>query len=130
MVWAFSVPWRYLVLEILNDMTITIKDRQVELRHSFRAYMCYERITGETFAPKGITEYIIFFYSTVVSSDRELMLGYDEFIDILDARPELIEEFTAWFTSTVTRQSSLASKQEKEDAKQDAPKSKKKARKA
>ena len=44
-------------------MKVTIKNKEIELRYSFRSMMIYEKITGTSFNPKGVTEIMIYFYS-------------------------------------------------------------------
>ena len=64
-------------------MIITIEDKEITLKHSFRSHLVYENITGHSFAPKGITDVVTFFYCSVMAADIDLALTFDKFIDWL-----------------------------------------------
>ena len=91
-------------------MIVKIKDREVEIKQTFRSLMIYEKIANESFNPKGITEIIIYFYSTLLASEPNLTLTFDEFVYHLDNEPNLINDFTNWMV-----QVSEVNKQFKDD---------------
>nr|DAS64134.1 MAG TPA: tail assembly chaperone protein [Caudoviricetes sp.] len=99
-------------------MTITIRQKQVELRYSMRSLFSYENITGGSFNPKTLQDFATFFYCVVTSSNRDLDLTFDEFIDeVLDPQPELMSEFAEWLGKTTAKNgflSNAAQSQEKE----------------
>lgn len=78
-------------------MEITIKNQEVALKNSFRAMIIYENIMDKTFNPVGITEIIVYFYSVVLASKKDIELTYDEFVDWLDEYPEELNNFSMWF---------------------------------
>lgn len=84
-------------------MTITINNRDIELKYSFRAMMIYEKIQGEAFNPKGVTETIIYMYSTIIASDMNANITFDDFINWLDENPTVIEKFSKWLMSIIER---------------------------
>lgn len=84
-------------------MQLTINDKQVTLKQSFRSMMIYEKIAGETFTPKGITEILIYLYSTILASDRDIALTWDDFINWIDDNPNTLEDFSNWLVSTLTK---------------------------
>lgn len=94
-------------------MTITIKNKTVELRYTMRAMMIYEKIQGATFSPKGLTDVITFFYSCVIGSDKNLVLTFDEFIDWLDEHNEALVEFTEWLNGVISKNSFIKKAEEK-----------------
>ena len=77
-------------------MKLTIKGKEIELKNTFRSMIIYEKITGESFTPKGMTEIITYFYSVVLASEKNLELGFEEFIDMLDEDKELLAQFNEW----------------------------------
>lgn len=89
-------------------MKINIKGKDVELKYSFRALMMYENIKNESFAPKNLTDVIIFMLCVIMSSDKTMQLTFDELIDTIDNKPELLEEFSTWLTNEITKQNMLA----------------------
>lgn len=84
-------------------MKITIHNKEINLRYSFRAMMIYEKITGTSFNPKGITEIMIYFYSTILASDKDIALTFEEFMNWIDENPIVLNEFSSWLTSTLTK---------------------------
>lgn len=102
-------------------MTITIRQKQVELRYSMRSLFSYENITGQSFNPKGLRDFAMFFYCVLVSSNKDLDITFDDFIDeVLDPQPELMGEFAEWLGKTMQKNNFLsgaAQSQEKESKK-------------
>ena len=49
-------------------MKVTIKEKEITLKQSFRALIAYEQITNETFNPSTITDMILYFYCVIISS--------------------------------------------------------------
>ena len=82
-------------------MKITIKDREIELRYTVRSMMIYENIMGKTFSPDGLSEIIIYFYSTILASSKDTSISYDDFIDWFDQNPEALNDFSDWLNSNV-----------------------------
>jgi hypothetical protein len=75
----------------------------------------YEKLTNESFAPKGITEIINYFYATVLASDKDLELGYETFLDYLDENPEKLTEFNEWLVSVTERNNRIDGQQKGEE---------------
>lgn len=100
-------------------MTITFRQKQVVLRYSMRALFTYERISGQTFNPKTLEDFCTFFYCILCSSNKDLDLTFDEFIDeVIDPQPELMNQFAEWLGKVMAMNSFLsgqaAQSQEKE----------------
>ena len=99
-------------------MTITIRQTEITLKYSMRALFQYENITGQSFNPKTLQDFCTFFYCVVCSSNKDLDLTFDEFIDkVIDPQPELMNLFAEWLSKTMQKNSFLsnaAQSQEKE----------------
>ena len=99
-------------------MKVRIKEQEITLKYSLRSLFLYERKTGESFSPRNIEQFCLYFYCVLVSSNKDLDLTFDEFIDeVLDPQPELMSEFAEWLGNTMTKNSFLsnaAQSQEKE----------------
>lgn len=99
-------------------MTITIRQKQVELRYSMRSLFMYENITGQSFNPKTLQDFCTFFYCVLVSSNKDLDLTFDDFIDeVIDPNPQVMNEFAEWLNSVMQKSSFLSNSvqsQEKE----------------
>ena len=86
-------------------MNVKINNREITLRYSFRALMLYEKIVGTSFNPKGLTEIMIYFYSTILASDKDIALTFEEFMNWVDENPTVFNEYSVWLTSTLTKNS-------------------------
>lgn len=81
-------------------MKITIKDKEIELKYTLRSMLMYENITEKSFNPETMTDVITFMYCVVVASSQDYSLKFDDFIDELDSKPELINQFGEWLQSS------------------------------
>lgn len=99
-------------------MKVTIKEQEVELRYSMRSLFMFERVANKNFNPTTIEDFCTFFYCVLCSSNKDLDLTFDEFIDeVIDPQPELMNQFASWLSSTMQKNSFLsgaAQSQEKE----------------
>ena len=99
-------------------MKVTIKQQEVELRYSLRSLFSYENITGQSFNPKGLRDFAMFFYCVLVSSNKDLDLTFDEFIDeVLDPQPELMGEFAEWLGKTMQKNNFLSGQSQEKESK-------------
>ena len=80
-------------------MEVTIKNETVKLKHTMRAILVYEQITGKPFSPVTVTDIMVYFYSTIISSNTSLELQFDEFMNWLDDNSDKFTEFTQWLTN-------------------------------
>lgn len=76
-------------------MKITYKDKEYEIKYSLRAMMVYENITEKSFAPKSLTDIIVFFYSSLTAYSDD-PIDFNEFLDWLDEDPERLNIFSSW----------------------------------
>lgn len=97
-------------------MNITINEKTVSLKYSFRALMIYENITNKSFNPKGISDVVIFFYSVVIATTKDNTITFDDFLDWLDDNPTAINDFSVWLTRVFNTQVDLANKNVKVEA--------------
>lgn len=77
-------------------MEITINNKTIQLKKTFRSLIAYENAMGKPFNPKTVSESIMFFYCVIIASDTNLELSYDDFLDWLDATPTHLQDFTNW----------------------------------
>ena len=89
-------------------MKVRIKEQEVELRYSMRSLFTYERISGESFNPKTLQDFCTFFYCVLCSSNKDINLTFDEFIDFLDEDPSKITEFAEWLSNVMMKNNFLA----------------------
>ena len=95
-------------------MKVTIKDKEITLKQSFRALIAYEQITNETFNPSTITDMILYFYCVIISSKEfDEPMTFEEFMDYLDEHQELLTDFTTWLTESSKQNQIFEDKEEK-----------------
>lgn len=98
-------------------MKVTIKDKEITLKQSFRALIAYEQITNETFNPSTITDMILYFYCVIISSKEfDEPMTFEEFMDYLDEHQELLTDFTTWLTQLGKQNGIFEDKEEKKTA--------------
>lgn len=88
-------------------MKVSLNNQEVELKNSFRSLMIYEKMTGENFNPKGISEIILYFYATICASWKECNVDVESFIDWLDENPEQLNEFSKWMSELNAKNESI-----------------------
>lgn len=98
-------------------MTIKIKGKDVTLRQSFRALILFENITNKSFSPTTTLDVIIYMFCVILSSDKELDLTFDEWLDILDGNPKIMTDFSTWLMDEMTKDDTLSPQQEEEEEK-------------
>lgn len=94
-------------------MKININNQDIELKYSFRAYLIYENVTNQSFSPTNMTSFITMFYCSIMASNSDLQLDFEEFMDWLDTNPDKLSEYTEWLASNLKKTNDLKSKQTK-----------------
>ena len=99
-------------------MKIIIKDKEIELKKTFRSYVIYESITDKIFNPKTMSDIITYFYSVVLASDMDINITFDQFIDWLDENEDALNDFEKWLTEIHEVDSQLHSKKKEKKTKE------------
>lgn len=94
-------------------MTIKIKDNEITLKYTMRSMMIYERIMNTTFSPNGLTEVMVYFFSTILASSKGIDLTFDEFVDWIDENPNTLQDFNSWLMTILERNGYITQKDEK-----------------
>lgn len=97
-------------------MTIKIREQEITLKYSMRALFQYENILG-AFNPKSLSDFATFFYCVVCSSNKDLDLTFDEFIDFLDEDPSKMSEFAEWLGKTMAKNNFLSGQSQEKETK-------------
>ena len=96
-------------------MKIQIKDKEIELKNTFRSMIIYEKVAGKTFNPQGITDILLYFYSVIMASDKDCELEFDDLLDMVDDNPKLITDFSEWLNKSFRISNYLNGEVEKEN---------------
>lgn len=98
-------------------MKVTIKEKEITLKSSFRALIAYEQITNHAFNPSTITDMILYFYCVIIcSKEFDEPMTFEEFMDYLDEHQELLTDFTTWLTESSKQNKIFEGKEEKKTA--------------
>lgn len=79
-------------------MKITYKNREIEIKFSFRADMLFEDAVGHSFSGQTETEWLQYFFCTVVANTKDETLKFDEFVDWVSDNPTVFYQFLEWYT--------------------------------
>ena len=77
-------------------MTVNINNKDVELKYGNRAMLMYENIMGQTPEVSNLTQVMTFFYCIVVSSAKDYSITFDDFMDWVDDKMDIMQEFAEW----------------------------------
>lgn len=98
-------------------MKVTIKEQEITLKYSMRSLFTYERISRQTFNPKTLEDFCTFFYCVVCSSNKDLDLTFDEFVDYLDEDPSKMNQFAEWLGKTMQKNNFLSGQSQEKETK-------------
>lgn len=94
-------------------MKINIKDKEVELKMTFRSMLLYEMATGKSFeVPQNLNDTLTFMWCIIMASAKEMQLTRDELIDFIDEDITVVEKFSQWLVDEMTKQNDLANDKE------------------
>ncbi len=79
-------------------MKITYQNREIEIKFSFRADMLFEDAVGHSFSGQSETEWLQYFFCTVVAVTKDETLKFEEFVDWISDNPTVFYQFLEWYT--------------------------------
>lgn len=91
-------------------MNITINEKDVILKKTFRSVIAYEQAMKKPFNPTTVSETIMYFYCVIIASDTELELTFDEFLMWLDEHETALKDFAQWLVKMNEIESTTAKK--------------------
>lgn len=99
-------------------MKITINDKEITLKNTFRSMVAYEQIQGKMFSPQTFTDMIVYFYCVVISSTKDMDgFSFDQFLDWLDEHQEAMTDFSNWLRGIQEAEKEFGKKDEKKTTK-------------
>ena len=72
--------------------TVNINGKDYKVKYTIRALFIFEQITGKAFKLETMLDSYLFYYSMILANNKEDLLGWDEFLDALDANPGLLQD--------------------------------------
>lgn len=79
-------------------MIITIKERDVDIKFNFRAEMIFEEVRGHTFNGQNTTEWLMYFYATIIANTQDGFIGFEEYVNWLSDHAEYLYDFIEYYT--------------------------------
>lgn len=70
---------------------------------------------GEPFTSKGLTEVLVYLYSTILASYKDLELSFEQFIEWLDDNPDVLTEFNKWLANIFSRNAFISEPEKSEE---------------
>lgn len=74
--------------------TVTISGKEFKVKNTLRAIFIFEEITGGTFKIETIRDNYLYFYSIILANNPDCVISWDEFIDAIDADPDIFKKMT------------------------------------
>ena len=94
-------------------MTINYKEKDIELKFSFRADLLFEDATGHSFSGSSETEWLQYFFCNLVAITKDETMKFDDFLDWVSDNPETFYNYLEWYTEY--QKSVLDMRQKKSD---------------
>ena len=91
-------------------MIVKINEKEITLKKTFRSVIAYEAAMGKSFNPQTFSETIMYFFCTLLSSDQDVEITFDDFLGYLDDNPTALKEFTDWIMEQAEMESKLTKK--------------------
>lgn len=109
-------------------MELTIKERTITLKFGMRAMMAFERIAKKSFEVVDMVDVVTLFFCCVITSDRDISITWDEFVDFIDEQPKVLSDFSEWYVSIMLRSDMLSDSDKPSDEQVKKARSSKKKR--
>lgn len=94
----------------MKTINIKIKDKDYKLKYGIRALLLYERITGRGIQIETFADQIQFFYCLLLSSNPDMELTFDQFIDAIDNQEIDVTQIQEFVAEQQKRQDELRDK--------------------
>ncbi len=78
----------------MKTFNISLSGKELDIKLSFRSLMTYEKLSGKNYTQiQSLEDTLIYMYSCIISSNRDINLTFDDFLDNVDECPEALNEF-------------------------------------
>ena len=98
-------------------MTIEIQGEKIELKQTMRSMIFFEKIQNKPFDIVNVSDVIIYFYSCILASKKDINLDINDFFDWLDENKEAFQQFNQWLMTEAEKTQQLSGKQTKKKKK-------------
>ena len=98
-------------------MIINYNNKEITLKFSFRSDMLFEDATGKTFTAQNESEWLQYFFCTLVAITKDETLKFDDFLDWISSNPTVFYDFIEWYSDYQQNVMNLRKKAEPEQQK-------------
>lgn len=88
-------------------MTITINEKEIELKQTIRALLMFENIKNESYSPNSLNDILLYLYCVVVASSKDYSFSYDDWIDWVDEHPDELTQIVQFVQQTEQNQNNI-----------------------
>lgn len=75
--------------------TVKIKGTQMKIKPTLRALFIFEEIKGGKFEIERLLDNYLFLYCVILANNPDCNMTWDEFIDVMDNDPTLVDEINS-----------------------------------
>lgn len=86
-------------------MTIRIKEEDYQVKYTIRAMFIWEQIMHRPFELKTTLDNYAYFYALIAASNPDKTIKWDDFIDAVEDKPEIINELITFLSDYHANQS-------------------------
>lgn len=87
----------FMYREMFFIHSMTIKEKEYQIKQTIRALFLWEQITGKSFEIKTTLDNYLYFYCLLLANNPDFM-GWDEFINTLDEDPTILIQLSKALT--------------------------------
>ena len=95
------------------EKKISIRGKDYTMRHCVRARMIAESISGSMWTLSTLTGQYVYFYACILAGTKDVTMKFDEFLDIMDDNPALMQEFQEFAAAALKSEESFLKKEPK-----------------
>jgi hypothetical protein len=97
-------------------VNIKIPDKDYLIKKNYKSLLLFEQETGRSITElkQNLTDLMLLFYC-IVKANNSIEFTYEQFVDLLDERPEAMDEFNKYLIDSATLVSEPQVKKKKVD---------------
>lgn len=82
----------------MKALTFEIQGQEVTVKFNFRAELIFEEALSKTFTGKNNSEWIMYFYATLIANTADGFIGFKDFVNWLSENPTVFYDFIEYYT--------------------------------
>lgn len=88
---------------MIKEIQIKIGDKDYLVKKNYKSMLLFEQETGKSITElkQNLTDLILLFYS-IVKANNQVEFNFTQFVDMIDERPEAMDEFNKFLIDSAT----------------------------